>query len=88
MLIAMTRTNDDNDDDDDDKALFFLSSGAASSGDIDVLLTHPTYLSTDDDFDKVGCMNSYGKYAGSIFSLAPYSQRGKGFRVFLTLSLS
>ena len=32
---------------------FFLLSGSASSGDIDVLMTHPSFFSHNDDFDKV-----------------------------------
>ena len=32
---------------------FILLSGSASSGDIDVLMTHPTFVSYNDDFDKV-----------------------------------
>ena len=34
-----------------------LPSGAASSGDIDVLVTHPSFNSSDTDFDKVGHMS-------------------------------
>ena len=30
-----------------------LLSGSASSGDIDVLMTHPSFFSYNDDFDKV-----------------------------------
>ena len=38
--------------------LFRLTSGAASSGDIDVLVTHPSYLSSGNDFDKVRCVKA------------------------------
>ena len=30
-----------------------MLSGSASSGDIDVLMTHPSFFSYNDDFDKV-----------------------------------
>ena len=38
--------------------LFLLTTGAASSGDIDVLITHPSYLSSGNDFDKVRCVKA------------------------------
>lgn len=36
-----------------------LLSGSASSGDIDVLMTHPSFFSYNDDFDKVSELGSF-----------------------------
>ena len=45
--------------------LLCLPSGAASSGDIDVLVTHPSFDSSDTDFDKVGHMSHLLKHKQS-----------------------